>query len=294
MRTKHPGREDEDYLSVDKITLAVHNDFYREPYFYKNMLSLAIASGLFFLLLLYIIQQKNRQAIKSKQVVEEQNRAMHYYQVQTAQSQLNAHFVKNLLGSIQSNINLDNKEEANKRLIQLSEIMSRFLNSSVSADPKKIFAGDLEINLAKEIELLRYYIELEQSLNPGSFDFIIDIDPRIDLKNTYTVPMILQPFVENAIKHGLGKIRGVRHGHLTIQFNKTNDDALECIIKDNGNGFDKNIDAVSINDHRSHGGRLVRERAELLKKFGHDIKIETESEINIGTQITIKFSTYDD
>ena len=91
--------------------------------------------------------------------------------------------------------------------------------------------------LDDEIERLRNYIELEQSRMENHFDFSIILDKQLQQDDYYIPSMIVQPFVENAIWHGISQLSG--QGKITIRFIYVNEKSIRIVIEDNGIGFEK-------------------------------------------------------
>ena len=153
------------------------------------------------------------------------------------QSQLNPHFLFNVLGTIQGLIINQNTELANQYLVSFSKLIRRFLDSTVKSNSTLDSKGiELEVSLREEIEMMQLYIGFEKLQYKDKFDYFIHVDPCID-KDAYTIPpMIIQPFVENSIKHGLMYLEN--KGILKLQFLK-NSDSLTCLIEDNGVGRKK-------------------------------------------------------
>jgi ligand-binding sensor domain-containing protein/putative methionine-R-sulfoxide reductase with GAF domain len=179
-------------------------------------------------------------------------------QLTATRAQMNPHFIFNALNSIQQYILQGNTEEANKYLSRFSRLQREILNHC-----DKPF-----ISLRKEIEMLNIYLQLEQLRFNGNFDFEIKTQHDIDEEELKIPPMILQPFVENAIWHGLMPKQG--HRHLSVTFGlEEPSDLLYCTICDNGigrkaSGVNKINSRQSIN-HESKGLSLVYRRLQLLQ-----------------------------
>lgn len=182
------------------------------------------------LVLVIIMQQLNLRRSAGLFRLRLQQVALPYFK-----SQMNPHFIKNLLQTINYFILFDSKENASKYLKKFSILVDKTLKQS-----------DQElISLADEIEILEIYLELQSLRFPDKFDFIpMDKDDATQ-KSTITVsaeinpaeiripPMVIQPFVENAIVHGL-EPKGSK-GFITVSFSKE-DNLLNCMITDNGIG----------------------------------------------------------
>lgn len=294
VKSKHPGSTDEELNNKDTYTLTVNNSFYKEPHFYKYTLLGSLALGLLFLGLTRSLNINRRASRQAKVEAEKREQQMKYYQIQSLQAQLNPHFIGNLLSTLHGFVGLDRKEEALKHIESLALLMRRFLESSKASEEEESHRTNKVNSLDKEIELLTHYIELEEAIRNHSFDYSIDVDPLVTPQLSYIPPMMIQPFVENAIKHGLVPLtkENARRGLLKIKFEKVIQGIL-CSIDDNGIGFDESKLKDKKDQVRSYGTELVKERAALLKDFGFDIQINIHSTPRIGTKVTIQFSEKD-
>lgn len=157
--------------------------------------------------------------LKYKLNREKKKESQNLLRLKAVQSQLNPHFIFNALSSIQGLVNMDQKAEANQYLTIFSEVLRHALKS-----------GDtLFVSLDTELELLKNYMEIEQLR--FQFSYSITVDPLLNLHDIEIPPMLLQPSIENAIKHGGGnKGKNGRIG-LTIEM-KGPDFVIE--ISDNG------------------------------------------------------------
>ena len=153
--------------------------------------------------------------------------------------------------------------------------------------------------MEKEIELLELYLQLEQLRFNGTFHYSIKIDGDIDAEEIRIPPMLIQPFVENAIWHGLMPKQGERFVH--IAFDISDDDILCCSITDNGIGREAAARLKQIttggNGHKSKGMGLVLERLHILQQqyrqpFEVNVSDITDSEGNIpGTLVLLTVYT---
>lgn len=270
------------YVS-DQIVLHVSLPFYKEPGFHLY----ALFAGIGFLIftIIYFWFFRNLQ-IKSR---EKENR-IKFLQIHTLQSQLNPHFIFNVLGTIQSLIINQNTEMANKYLVSFSKLIRRFLDSTVRANSTLDSKGiELEISLKEEIEMLKLYVEFEKLQYEDKFDYTMEVDPAIDMESFTIPPLVIQPFVENSIKHGL--MYTDRKGKLEINF-YVKGDCLICEVKDDGVGRKKaaDIQSESIKLYKSRGIDLVKQRINILNTLNYDIRIFTEDIDPTGTRVTIFFN----
>lgn len=290
VRSRHPGSLDSTDHITDAYSFQVEQAFYKEPNFYQ----LAFSAGLALIVLSCIgfgfYWNARREARNARLAATEREQMMKYYQIQTLQSQLQPHFIFNLLNAIKSFIVRGRQEEAEEHIERLSKVMRRFLESSVGAGLENLTQQGQEITLQSEIELLKYYIELMQVLKPGKFTFDIEVDPSVHPANVVIAPMIIQPFVENAIKHGLVPKKD-SPGHLRLRFSRQ-EGGLLCTVQDNGPGFAMEPPTASAQrpGHKSMGIELVMNRVELLRNFGIQIDIQFESPPEGGARVNIYFA----
>lgn len=206
-------------------------------------------------------------------------------QLTALRTQMNPHFIFNALNSIQQYILLGNVEEANKYLSKFSKLQREVLHH----------CQQQFILLDKEIEMLTLYMQLEQLRFSNTFSYNIHFSDDIDAGEIKIPPMLLQPFVENAIWHGLMPKNGNKK--VEIGFMLLKDDLLICTIKDNGIGRKaaekiKQENNTAIN-HKSKGLSLVYERMNILKRqFGQPFEVNitdiTDVDGNIkGTQVKL-------
>ncbi len=274
-------------LPSDNISFHIDVPIYKEPDFYKYAFIGLLLLGALFLGSLYFIY-------KNFYVRKQQEEKIKYLEIQALQSQLNPHFIFNVLGTIQGLVLNNQTEQANKYLVSFSKLIRRFLDSNVSNNPSsQDQLSKNQIALKEEIELLELYIEFELLQYADKFDYEINTS-TVDILNLNIPPMIIQPFVENAIKHGL--LHSQKKGILKVDFQET-EDALVCIIDDNGIGRKKSqeIQARSPSMYKSQGTQLVLERIKLLNKPEEKITIETIDKLfpDEGTKVIIRFDKQD-
>ncbi len=283
LRAKHGSKAGTSDEVFDILNIELKLPFYKEPNFHFYALALGILFLLFtffyfWLFRLYRIRTHERE------------NKIKYLQIHTLQSQLNPHFVFNVLGTIQSLVINDNKETANKYLVSFSKLIRRFLDSTIKANSAMDSKGmEIEITLSEEIEMLKLYIDFEQLQYQNKFDYTFDIDHQIDTSVFTIPPMILQPFIENAIKHGLMYLD--HKGKLDVKF-YLKEDTLVCEILDNGVGREKaaEIQASSIKLYKSRGTDLVMERINILNTLTYDIRLFIEDMSPNGTRVNVFFN----
>lgn len=211
-------------------------------------------------------------------------------ELKALQAQMNPHFIFNCLNSIQHYIILNDEVAASKYLTKFSMLMRMFLEHSKSNT----------VTLHDEIELLRLYIDLELLRFKNGFDVKIEIHPDTDIFNIEIPSMLFQPFVENAINHGLMNIDKKdsltnKQGILNLSF-KIEYSHVVGIIEDNGVGRKKakELKSETHKEHTSRGMEIINERIAVLNKMENtNITIEVIDKIDsngiaTGTKVIIK------
>lgn len=198
-------------------------------------------------------------------------------------SLMNPHFIFNALGSIQSFLYKNEPEKAANYLGHFSKLTRAILQNS----SKEL------ITLEDEIKSLKNYIEIEQMRQDHYFNYEIVKDDNIELDFIYVPPTIIQPFVENAIQHGLnGLPLGV--GRLKIELTQL-ERYIRIQIIDNGKGLHKTSQERNPSDHKSMGLNIFKERIRIIqKKYKKSVFFEIKDQSDIdpnltGTIVTIEF-----
>ena len=204
-------------------------------------------------------------------------------ELQALQSQMNPHFVFNSLGAIQYFIQNNEKKQADRYLSKFAYLMRLFLESSKNK----------YISLEEELKLIRLYIELEQLRFKGKFAFELSVDENIGLHTAMLPAMLLQPFVENAINHGLFHKEG--NGHLTLSVISVSKGGLKFVITDDGIGRQKAMELRRQSDrnYKSRALQITDERLKTMQKVeGYEIGIQFDDLFDengqpAGTKVTI-------
>lgn len=204
-------------------------------------------------------------------------------EVQALRSQMNPHFIFNCLNAINFFILNHETEAAADYLTKFSRLMRMIMNHSRHS----------LITLAEELEVLQLYLDMERLRFKDAFEYHIVLQDELDSEDISIPPLLLQPFVENAIWHGLMH-KQERGGVLSITI-RAEDDVLTCIIRDNGIGRKRaaSLKSKSAEKHKSMGLQITAERMALLTgadERGHFFKIEDlhDHEGNAtGTQVTL-------
>lgn len=176
--------------------------------------------------------------------------------------QMNPHFIFNALNSIQEFITENNQSSARKYLSKFARLMRLIMENSAQKT----------VSLQNEIDVLNDYLELTRLRFPEKFSFRIDVDEQIDAEACEIPPMLLQPFVENAVLHGLAAKES--DGKIGIHFRKKQE-VIECVIEDNGIGRKLAMEKKR-HSHQSTGMLVTEER---LRAFGEQNAVKTSLQI---------------
>lgn len=204
-------------------------------------------------------------------------------ELKALKAQMNPHFIFNALNSIQEYIILNQKNLASDYLGKFADLMRTYLNHSD--------AGFISIH--EEIESLNMYLELESLRFEDSLQYQVDMDENLTDDFIKIPAMLVQPYVENAIKHGL--LHKKENRKVTVLFTKDHSSAVTCIIEDNGVGRKRvaEIQAQSKRTRKSFATQATKSRLELLnfnkvEKIGVSIlDLYNENQEASGTRVTI-------
>lgn len=207
-------------------------------------------------------------------------------QLKALRAQMNPHFMYNALNSIQNYITSNEITSASKYLAKFAKLMRQSLDNS-----------DLEIiSLEKEIEFLENYLMINEKLRfEDKLSYRIYVDDEIEEDILGVPTMIIQPYVENAIEHGL---RTCKNGMIQVKFGLLDEDTILCTVEDNGIGRVKarqlQMNDPQFQNHKSRGTSITEERLKILHNSSDDLLVETidlyheKTGEAIGTRVEIK------
>lgn len=198
-------------------------------------------------------------------------------------SQMNPHFVFNSLNTVRYFVLSDQKEKAKNYLAKFSKLLRTILT----------YSKENTISLSNEIDAIRLYLDVESGRFESNFFYSIKIDEQIDLDSVMIPPLLLQPFAENAIIHGLRNSEK-NEKILNIKVSQISEERLEISITDNGIGRTESNKMQHNQDvlHKSFGTTITNQRIELFNQsYANKIKVETTDLNNeSGTQVLIQIS----
>ncbi len=232
------------YSKIISYDFEVRKPYYATTWFITLALT-AIIGIAALIVLLYINNIVTKSKSKYK-ILEAEQHAL--------RSQMNPHFIFNVLNSIQASILENDKRNAVLFLSKFSVLMRRVLNNS-----KNPF-----INLKDEIEVLRSYLEMEHFRMGDKLSFSIESHLPLSIES-YSIPsFIIQPFIENAIWHGISPSK--KQGTIDVAFEENNDQLI-CTVTDNGVGLNFKSNKNYKSKHDSVALKNIQERFDSLNKY---------------------------
>ena len=270
VKTKTPNS---DWSKEKTVSFFIEKPYWQTYWFYGITFSLFFLAGVLFFYA--IVKEFKRRNDVQKKLMQSQLTAL--------RAQMNPHFLFNSLNSIQEFIITNDKRSANYYLSRFSRLVRNILNTS----------SENEIRLKKEIETLQLYLDLEALRFEKNFEHIFEIDENLDIENIYIPSMLIQPYVENAIKHGLMHKGGMRK--LFVRFFKK-ENLLICEVEDNGVGRERarEIQKQNRKVYKSKAMSLTKERIDLLNssdwgKLDLDIiDLKNKNNEPLGTKVIIQ------
>jgi tetratricopeptide (TPR) repeat protein len=200
--------------------------------------------------------RKQKEEARLKQEAAELSRKLMETNMKAINFQLNPHFIFNCVHTVEYLLGQSKVKESMACLRKFSNLIRMMLEGM----SKK------EIPLDRELEILRLYMDLEKMRHTHDFSYSIETDSRIDPVTTMVPPLILQPFVENSIKHGF--VQDGKEYHIRIRL-QAEEGKLYCEITDNGVGFSAKKDQMSVSGFKkeSLGLKLTEDRLRLINQM---------------------------
>ncbi len=247
--------------NIQSIKIKVLPKFWQQYWF--RILLIVLLSGLLVFVIVVIIKRRTGKIKKESEIklkiAEMESRLL--------RSNMNPHFVFNSLNSIQNFISKEDKDKATFYLGQFSKLMRNILDQTYNES----------VSLEHELEMISTYVELEQMRCNNSFEMSIIINDNISPDKVKIPSMLIQPYIENAIVHGLGPL-SKRKGELKLIFNRLDNSVIQCIVEDNGIGREnaKKIKQQKEIFHKSMGLSITSERLDFL-----NLNEKKEARVNI-------------
>ncbi|SFT41135.1 Histidine kinase [Algoriphagus locisalis] len=229
-----------------------------------------------FSFIVFVIYRSKREAeFKEKETVLRLKSAEG--ELKALKAQINPHFIFNCLNSIHHYIQSNDSKSAGIYLIKFSQLV-RYVLESTSKN---------WVSLEEELETNRNYLELEQMRNNGAFSFDFVCAGSISPSEIFIPPMLIQPFLENAVWHGVSK-----NGHILLSLAILNDTYLECKVENKGQAIDEKMpyDLSNLIKKSSMGLQLMRDRFESLNALrGFQSGFEFGEAVSGSKVVTLKF-----
>ncbi|OYT13488.1 MAG: hypothetical protein B6I19_04875 [Bacteroidetes bacterium 4572_114] len=258
-------------LPVD-FKIEVTATLWERPLFYIGVLMLIAG---------WILWSAHRRQ-KRKRLLLEMDIQLITLEQKALQSMMNPHFIFNVLGSIQNYILQSKPAEAGLYLSQFARLIRQNLNA-INANM---------IDLEEEIDRLKNYLDLERLRMENKFDYKIEFEEGFDEEEELLIPsMIVQPFVENAVWHGISNISG--KGMISVSLGQQAQDTVRITVEDNGVGMKSATRHISKSEqHLNLGVEMTRKRLEILgKKLGVKTSIsyyeKAKGSHNPGTRVVL-------
>lgn len=242
----------------------------------KKYIFWLISFGIFLFLSFVSFIAIRKVKIKAINHLQEEKK-MNFLKHQALNSLLSPHFIFNSLTSIQNYINTNNSLKASEYLAKFSRLIRMIIEKASQSD----------ITLNDEIVRLTYYLELEKERFKNKFDYVINLDPLINT-NLIRIPnMIIQPYIENSIIHGI--LPKNNHGNLIISFKLVDKYNLLITIEDDGVGLIKAKENIRVG-HKSIGTNTIENILDVNSKISgkkQKLTMIDKSTLNINSQGTI-------
>ncbi|RMA56683.1 histidine kinase [Ulvibacter antarcticus] len=271
-QTRIASLENDRKLNESRYKLAVEN----QELIQKNNLVQKWVIGSLILIALLLLYT----AYTQYKSVKQQKYANNQLSLKSLRTQMNPHFIFNALNSVNSFIASNDERAANKYLSEFSQLMRSVLENS-----EEDF-----IPLEKEIDLLELYVKLEHFRFKDKFDYNIRVSEKLNLNEFVIPPMLLQPYVENAVWHGL-RYKEER-GKLEIEFEQVDSETAKITITDNGIGRKKSQEFKTENQkkQKSKGMGNIQKRITILNEMYKDkvdVLVENVYDNEEGTRVVL-------
>ena len=250
---------------------------------FKILTAITLLGMIASLIILYIRQLKFKARQEQDELKLIAQQEQEELRLEALRNQMNPHFIFNSLNSINYFISKNDKLSANSYIADFSRLIRSFLTN---------LSNDF-IPLETELQLLKDYLNLESLRFGDKFTYSLNINNLIDIIDVHVFPGIVQPFIENAIWHGISGLEN-RKGYIKIQFNVVSQTMVQCVIEDDGIG--RGFAAANRNVHshkKSRGMAIIYERLKLYnnqQKTDYKVTIEDPfpGRLETGTRVIVE------
>ncbi|WP_170110212.1 sensor histidine kinase [Flavilitoribacter nigricans] len=264
------------------IPIAIGKPWYATTWFYLG------TGGFFGLFFLSVYQYRVNQIRHEARLKTDFDKKLASVEMNALLAQMNPHFIFNSLNSIDSFILKNESRQASEYLNDFARLIRLILQNSRSES----------IRLSDEIDTLELYLKMEQLRFNGKFEYVIHIDDSVDVDQVEIPPMLVQPYVENAVWHGLLHLPEDRSGKLRVDIDRKGG-ILTIQVTDNGVGRvrSREIKQRKIKHKKSMGMKITHDRIDLINTlYNANARIDiadlySEDETPQGTKVFITLST---
>ncbi len=266
------------------VIIDVEKPFWDTWWFYVLLVLFAVIGTVLYFKIKMKIKEEEGQRTLEKVILDSRISKL---KLENLRSQMNPHFIFNSLGAIQDYVMKNEKYLASDYLVKFSRLIRLYLDHSRLNT----------ISLKEEINSLEIYIALEQLRFEKKFEVHLNIDSKLQQDQIQVPPLFIQPFVENAIKHGL--VHKKNPGNLWIHLNYLTNDTVQIIVEDDGIGRKKSAEInKKRRGHQSFAVSATEERIALYKKeklFMIEVDFEDKTDVykqSAGTKVTITIKKF--
>ena len=267
----------EDSIKIaDYRKQALSADIIKQDKIVKNMILAGSLIVLFSAMAVFVFYKRKRDAVEKKHESELRTQAMDT-EMKALRAQMNPHFIFNSLNSIKNYIDKNDTAKASIYTSKFAKLMRMILENSERK----------EIPIAQDLKALELYMQLEALRMHNKFIYEIKVDDAIDQENTLIPPLILQPFVENSIWHGISQKEC--DGRIWISIHKEGD-MINCIVEDNGVGIPEpdHSEQSAHADKKSLGMKITKSRIDVINRMKKTNATVTFSNLDEGTKIEVR------
>ena len=273
------------FSAKKSMQITIEAPFWQKWWFYVlGSLSIIFVAGYYFRMQIKRTEKEKQIAIEKAEIDKE----LIFSQLENLRSQMNPHFIFNALNSIQEYIITNEKQTASAFLVKFSRLIRIYLEHS----------RESEVQLNEELKALQLYLELEKDRFEDSLEYSLTIANEINTTQILIPSLFIQPYIENALKHGLLHKKDNRILSISFELNKEKD-SLICTILDNGIG---RVASTELNKKRAHLHKSFatsanEKRVELINKirtkkasvFIADLYDENQKALGTKVVITMPF-----
>lgn len=219
-----------------------------------------------------LAHKEERLALERRQLEWEQ---------EAIRARIDPHFVFNALNGI---LTFVYKRDVESIKIQLPRL-ARFIRTSLNLGKEDF------INIEQEVQYLNDYLSIEKRRFEEKFDYSITITEGVDTQRKILPPLLLQIFVENAVRHGISPLSEIEKGIISIVFEPIPDGGVRCVLTDNGIGFSKSMNDKTVDEaHQSMGLNLAKRRISILNQIYSEKYVLDISDTGDGTRVELKIT----